>query len=176
MNNEFVFEKVVLIKPYVFIIIGLLIVGPVIIGIATVFTQLGVAGGKLIGLVVGFGLMLFIFSRLSKRVVISFSNDHIDFKVNDKLYHYLKTDLEGFYSFNYLQTKNCTVSMSFHFRDGKKMDLSNYNFDSGKFDPGKHEILVNFLKATEQELNFKPLTTNKSRSISKIGDVWFSRG
>ena len=174
MSKEFIFQKVVLIKPYVFIIIGLLVVAPVFIVVAELFSAYGIIGGKLVGIALGFGLMLLLFSRLSKTVVITFGDNYLDFRVNDKVYHYLKNDLEGFYSFNYLQTKNCTISISFHFKDKKKLDISNYALNAGKFDPVKHQMLVNFLNTAQSELDFKEVSVNKSRSAGKIGDVWFS--
>ena len=171
--KTFVFEKVVLIRPYVFALIGFFVIAPIVIAIITFLTASlpGMIGAVIVGLIV----MFVILKGLSKTVEISFDATHINFTYNGKTTQYLKNDLKGFYSFNYFHTSNCTISMRFDFSDGKKIDISDYQGNAAKFNAEKHQMLKDFLNAAESELGFTDVSISKARSLGKIGNVWFAR-
>jgi hypothetical protein len=169
--KKFVFENVLLIKPYVFALMGFFLIGPIIIGITMLIND---SLTILIGATaVGFAIMFAILKALSKTVEINFDTNYIRFIYDGKAIQYMKSDLKGFYSFNYFKKANSTISMCFVFTDGKKIDISDY-LGTGKFIPEKHEMLKNFLTTAEDELGFTDVSVSKSRSFGKIGNVWFS--
>lgn len=171
--KTFVFNKVVLLKPFVFALIGFFLVAPIIIGITMLLNDsLPVL---IIATLIGFTVMIGIFNSLSKTVEISFDADHINFTYNSKTSQYLKSDLKGFYSFNYFKTSNCTISMRFDFKDGKKIDVSDFQGNAAKFNAQKHQMLKDFLTAAEDELDFTAVSVSKSRTFGKIGATWFAR-
>ncbi len=171
MEKRFVFENVLLIRPYVFALIGLFLIGPIIIGIIELIND---SLPVLLGATsMGFAIMFAIFKRLSKTVEITFDIDHIKFTYDGKTIQYLKSDVKGFYSFNYFKKATSTISMRFDFNDGKKIDLSDY-LATGKFIPERNKMLENFLTIAQEELGFTEVSVSKSRSIGKIGDVWYS--
>jgi hypothetical protein len=171
-EQKFVFKNVVLMKLYFFILAGLGI-GIVTCTIAYRFSD--VVGAMMVILPVAFVIMFILFRRFSKTVEISFDDLHINFMIDGRLKQYLKTELEGFYSFNYLETIDCTISMRFDFTDGTKMDMSDYTSNKMRPDPPKLAMLRSFLTVAEEELGFQPVMVNRARRFGKIGNVWFSR-
>ena len=171
MEKRFVFENVLLIKPYLFALIGFFLLAPIIIIIATLLKE--TLTGLMLGTAVAFAVMFALFKRLSKTVEISFDADNIKFTYDGKTIEYLKSDLKGFYSFNYFRKVNSTISMRFDFTDGKKINISDY-LNTGKVIPEKRQMLKDFLTTAENELHFTEVWVSKSRSFGKIGNVWFS--
>lgn len=170
--KTFEFKNILLIKPYVFALIGFFVIGPIIIGLAFLL------GGSLPALIgsctVGFFLMFALFKQLSKTVVIGFDEDHINFSFNGKTTSYLKSQLKGFYSFDYAKEPSSTISMCFEFTDGKKIDLSDY-LGTGKYIREKNHMLQEFINTAEEELGFTDIYVSKSRKLGKIGSTWYGK-
>jgi hypothetical protein len=171
--KTFTFQNVLLIKPYVFALIGAFIIAPIILGIIFLInTSLPVLIGAT---AIGFVIMFAIFKRMSKTVEINFDADHINFTYDGKTTSYLKSDLKGFYSFNHFRDAVSTISMCFEFNNGKKIDISDY-LGAGKFVPEKNDMLKQFLTTAEAELGFTDVSVDKKRKLGKLGSTWFSRG
>ena len=171
--KTFEFKKVLLLKLYFFPLIGAFVIAPIIFGIVQLINDsLPVLIGATL---IGFSIMLFIFNRLSKDVLIGFDADHITFRYDDKTISYLKSELKGFYSFNHFRAATSTVSICFKFSDGKQIDISDY-LNTDKFISEKNEMLKTFLTTAEEELGFADVSINKWRRFGKIGSTWYSKG
>lgn len=172
-TRTFQFKNVLLIKLYLFPLLGAFVIAPIIFGIIQLIND---SLPVLIGATsIGLAIMFAIFKQLSKDVIISFDDNHINFSYDGKTISYLKSDLKGFYSFNHFRAATSTISMCFEFTDGKKIDISDY-LGTGKFIPEKNEMLKQFLSTAEAELGFADVSVNKRRKFGKIGSTWYSRG
>jgi hypothetical protein len=174
MNTKtFVFDKVLLLKPFTFIMITLV----AMVLLFSVATKLEPYFAMRVSLwaLVGFGLFLAFFKLFSKKVIITFTDKEVSFDINGTVRTYPKDELNGFYSFNYLHNPDCTVVMDFYFSDGRVIHLYNYQFDAGKYNEDKHRMLENFLETAQQELDFRPIKISKIRTWAHTANVWFAR-
>lgn len=169
-NKAFIFKNVVLLKPYLFVLMALVIELSILIAVTT-FLSFSV---RLVYFFTfaGIVLVLAIGKLFSKTVTISFTDNDICFDMNGHLQAYPKSELKGFYSFNYLHTSNCMLVMDFYFNNGHVINLYDYQM---KFDPIKHETLKGLLITAQNELGFEPVKTSKFRTWTNTANVWFAR-
>lgn len=172
MSNPVRFDHVVIFKPIFFVFIGVLVMAPSVYFIRVV---LPIAGAVVWGAFMGLVLILFVFRSLSKTVVISFDTDQVQFKVNRTIICYTKAEVTGFYSFDYTKSSVYRTSISIHFMDGKKLDISDYKRKPASLDPKRKQQLHKFIVEMEHELGFKPLRENKVRKFLRLGYIWYAR-
>lgn len=169
-NKAFVFKNVVLIKPYLFVLMAVAIEIVVIITVTRFFAS----SVKLLSFftLAGLTLVLIIGKVNSKTVTISFTDANICFNINGQLQVYPKTELKGFYSFNYLHTSNCMLVMDFYLKNGHVINLYDYQTN---YDSIKHETLKSLLTTAQTELGFEPVATSKFRTWTNTANVWFAK-
>lgn len=176
MKSQIVFNKIVVIRPFYFALIGFFIVAPIAIIVGTILRRtLFFAGAMILGVCVGWGAAMLIFRALRKTIQITFDGDYINLKINQETTRYLKTDLRGFYSFDYRTASNYTISICLYFNNGKRLNISDYNIRPACKDEERRNQLIQFTKIMEEELGFSPLKENKTRKRLRIGYTWFSR-
>lgn len=174
MNKRtFVFEHVVMIRPAFFVLLAFMIT-VLVLGLEFILEPyFNMYIGIWVTIILA--IMLAVFKTFSKTVTVSFTDTDICFDINGAKQTYVKSALNGFYSFNYLHTNNCNLVMDFHFNNGKVIYLYNYQFNAGKFNADKHQLLEDFLKAAQHELNFEPVKKDRVRTITNTANVWFAK-
>lgn len=169
---EFDFDHVVLFKPVFFVIIGVLAMAPLVYFIGRILPIDGaIFGGAALGLIV----MVFVFRIFQKSIVITFNANKIYFKINRANICYQKSDVVGFYSFDYKTSTVFTISICIYFKDGRRLNISDYKLKPASMNPKRKQQLINFIKMMEREFAFKPLKENKIRKFFRFGYVWYSR-
>ena len=91
---------------------------------------------------------------------------------------YKKTDLLGFYSFDYIQQSRATISFQFMFKDGYRLDISDYTMERSSkliINEEKSSELKRFLMITISHFGFRPIKKVKWRTRTNICDVWYSK-
>jgi DUF1365 family protein len=92
---------------------------------------------------------------------------------NKKPQRYLKSDIEGFYSYDYERLERSFISIQIRFKNGKKISLTDtVMFERVELD--KAQMLQRFLKVAKKQLNFTYVKKNRTRSLQKLGACWYS--
>jgi hypothetical protein len=92
---------------------------------------------------------------------------------NKKPQRYLKSDIEGFYSYDYERLERSFISIQIRFKNGKKISLTDtVMFERVEMD--KAQMLQRFLKVAKKQLNFTYVKKNRTRSLQKLGACWYS--
>lgn len=172
MKDRVSFKNVVVISPIYFIAIGIFIIASLTYILGSI---LPFAGAKSVGFFIGLIAATLMFRSLRKTIQITFDGDYVDLTINRKSERYLKSDIEGFYSFDYRTASNYTVSICIYFKNRKRLDISDYNLKPAAMDDERKNELVDFIKAMERELGFRRLKENKTRRVLRLGYTWFSR-
>lgn len=74
-------------------------------------------------------LILLVRIFYNQTVVIKYTDNEIILQIGRKEKRYRKTDLLGFYSFDYIQKSRSTISFQFMFKDGYRLDISDYTME-----------------------------------------------
>lgn len=176
MNDRILFNKVVTIRPFYFALVGFFIVAPIAFITAKILgNTLLYAGAKLWGIFLGLVVALLIFRALRKTIQITFNESYINLMINKKTINYLKSDLLGFYSFDYRRALNYTTSICFIFKNGKRLHISDYSLRPVSRDEERKTQLINFTKIMEEQMDFLPRKEDKVRKFFRLGYTWFSR-
>lgn len=175
-KNEFVLQSVTTLPYYVNYILGFTIGVPLFF----IYSKIGFRYFGTIGLVLTFFIfclvMLFIIKKfMVKTIVIYFDSVFLYVKENRKdLKKYKKTDILGFYSYNYEQFEKSFVSFQIKLNNGTNINLTDTS-TSQKIDKEKAKLLKRFLITAKKELNFSLIRKSRLRSIQKLGACWYSR-
>lgn len=62
----------------------------------------------------------------NKTLTIEYTDNEIILQIGRKEKRYRKTDLLGFYSFDYINDVRSAISFQFMFKDGYRLDISDY--------------------------------------------------
>lgn len=120
------------------------------------------------------GTIIFIIKKASKDVTIWFNEDYMFIqKGNEKQQKYLKTDISGFYSYDYETKtsllKTSLIKMKFILKDGTNIYLNDSEYRN-KYDDEKARVLEKIIQTVQQELGFKKI---KSAKFSNV--YWYSK-
>lgn len=131
------------------------------LGLIMIFTTLCIGTG--IGII----------KSLSKSVTIWFNDAYMFVKTGDnKQKAYLKSDIVGFYSFDYEtdtpQLKTSIVKFKFVLKNGKAVYLNDSEYRN-KYDEKKGNNLKKILQSAEKELHFSRI---KKKSFQNV--YWYS--
>jgi len=172
MKDRILFNNIVIIRPIYFALIGLFIIAPIAYILGSI---LPFSGAKLWGFFAGLTIAMLIFRTLRKTIRIAFDGNYIKLSVNQRTISYRKSDIDGFYSFDYRTASNYTISICIYFKDGKRLNLSDYNLKPACKDEERRQQLLDFTTTMEKELGFRPIKENKTRKFLRLGYIWFSR-
>lgn len=173
-GKKFLFEKVVTFPYYINYLLGFVVVIPFMVLYAMFgFSFLGLWGLVLTFLISGF-LVMSIIKYRSKSINIYFDEQNM-YVVNGKnpTIQYPKNEIAGFYSYDYDQVEKSFISLLFVFKNGSRLELTDINV-SEKIDQKKAEMLKQFLRTAQRELTFTKHHKNRSRSLQKLGAVWYA--
>lgn len=109
----------------------------------------------------------------SRPIKVKFSEDNVHFTVNGKERVYPKSDIVGFYSFNYRYFEFTHVSFSFLLTNGKRINITSYKLLP--LDDKRHTYLLRLMQSAERELDVKPARKNIVRGLLMQGNIWFDR-
>ncbi|MBD3907183.1 hypothetical protein NAL32_18890 [Chryseobacterium sp. Ch-15] len=131
------------------------------LGLIMIFTTLCIGTG------------IWIIKSLSKSVTIWFNDAYMFVKTGDnKQKAYLKSDIVGFYSFDYEtdtpQLKTSIVKFNFFLKDGKKIYLNDSEYRS-RYDEKKGSDLKRLLNFVQKELQFSKIRKKNFQNI-----YWYS--
>lgn len=176
MKDRILFNKIVIIRPLYFALIGFFIVAPIALISGSILRRTFLfVGAMLWGVCTGWMMALLIFRVLRKTIQITCDGNYVKLKINQRTVSYLKSDIVGIYSFDYRSSSNYNISICICFKNGKQLDISDYNLKPACKDEERRNQLINFTKIMEEELCFKPVKENKTRKFFRLGYIWFSR-
>ena len=130
MEYKLIFTVITTLRPYIFAVGGALwgcVVAWLLINyvshnlllLASLFLYLGAA----------YVLILLVSIFYNQTVVIKYTDNEIILQIGRKEKRYRKTDLLGFYSFDYIQESLSTISFQFMFKGGYRLDISDYTME-----------------------------------------------
>lgn len=121
-----------------------------------------------------FGTIVLIIKRASKDITIWFNDEYMFIeKSNGEQQKYLKSDISGFYSYDYetktTLLKKSLIKIKFTLRDGKNIYLNDSEYRN-KYDDEKGRVLERIIQTAQHELDFKKI---KSTGFSNV--YWYSK-
>lgn len=122
------------------------------------------------------GIIIFLMMRffLAKTMIIYFDPGSIYIgEQNKKPKRYLKSDIDGFYSYDYERLERSFISIQIRFKNGKKISLTD-TVMSERVEMDKAQMLQRFLRTAKKQLNFTYVKKNRARSLQKLGACWYS--
>ncbi|WP_029287878.1 hypothetical protein [Pedobacter sp. R20-19] len=174
--EKFILRPVTTLPHYVNYILGFVVGVPlfVIYG-ETGFRYFGTYGLIFTFFVFGIIMLLLINFFMTKTIIVYF--DQVFLYIEEKkkeLKKYKKTDISGFYSYDYERVEKSFISIQINLSNGKNINLTDTS-TSQTIDKEKAELLRRFLITAKKELNFSLVTKNSLRSIQKLGACWYSK-
>lgn len=130
-------------------------------------------GFVMIFTIICIGTFAFVLKKMSKRVTVWFNDDYLFVQKGDlKQEKYLKSDVLGFYSYDY-ETKSSILKKSlikfkFCLKNGQKIYFNDSEYRT-KYNQVKGKELEEFLKILKLELGFKKISKNKLLNV-----YWYS--
>ena len=96
----------------------------------------------------------------NKTLTIEYTDNEIILQIGRKEKRYRKTDLLGFYSFDYINDVRSTISFQFMFKDGYRLDISDYTMEHSSnliINREKNSELEKFLIISMNYFGFRPI-------------------
>lgn len=114
----------------------------------------------------------------NKTLAIEYTDNEIILQIGRKEKRYRKTDLLGFYSFDYINDVRSTISFQFMFKDGYRLDISDYTMRHSSnliINREKNSELEKFLIISMNYFGFSPIKKVKWRTWANICNIWYSK-
>ena len=175
-NEKFILKPVSTLPYYINYILGFIIAVPLFFIYSEIgFRHFGTFGLIFTFFVFGIIMLLLIKFFMTKTIVVYFDQCFFYIEENKKqLKKYKKTDISGFYSYDYEQVEKSFISIQIKLSNGKNINLTDTS-TSQTIDKEKAKLLRRFLITAKKELNFSFVNKNSLRSIQKLGACWYSR-
>ena len=166
-------------RPYIFIVSGSL-VGCVVAWLLINYVSDNLLLLLSLFLYLGAVYVLIIFVRIfyNKTLIIEYTDNEIILQIGRKEKRYRKTDLLGFYSFDYINDFHSTISFQFMFKDGYRLDISDYTIEHSSnliINRQKNSELEKFLIISMSYFGFSPIKKVKWRTWANICNIWYSK-
>ena len=179
MEYKLIFTDITTLRPYIFAVGGALwgcivawllinYVSDVLLLLTSLFLYLGAT----------YVLILLVRIFYNQTVVIEYTDNEIILQIGQKRETLQKTDLLDFYSFDYIQQSRATISFQFVFKDGYRLDISDYTMERSSkliINEEKSSELKRFLMITISHFGFTPIKKVKWRTRTNICNVWYSK-
>ena len=179
MEYRLRFTEITTLRPYMFIVIGLLVgcvmawliinyVSDNLLYLVRIFLYLGTI----------YVLITSIKMFFNKTLTIEYTDNEIILQIGRKEKRYRKTDLLGFYSFDYINDVRSTISFQFMFKDGYRLDISDYTMEHSSnliINREKNSELEKFLIISMNYFGFRPIKKVKWRTWTNICNIWYSK-
>lgn len=174
--EKFVFSPVTTLPHYINYILGFTIGVPMFyLYSETGFRYFGTWGLVFTFFLFAIIMILIIKYFMEKSVIVYFSNNYIHIQDSNKEpKKYLKSDIEGFFSYDYESVQKSFISIQIKLKNGDKINLIDTS-TSQKIDVKKAQMLEHFFKVAKKELGFVYKDKSNLRWLQKLGACWYAK-
>lgn len=172
---EFVFKKVSTWPVFYTYLLAFILFIPAFVSFITGWYAYLGYGAKSMILLLTVILVSVVLNGFSKTVIIYF--DRKAMYVGDQSRNFkriLNRNIIGFYSYDYERFAKSYVSVKFIFKNGKTLILQDAGFAERK-DPGKAQMLKQFLVAAKRRLNFTFTQKSRWRAFFLLSAYWYAK-
>ena len=179
MEYKLRITDIMTLRPYIFVIGGVLL-GCVVawLLINYISDNLLLLASLFLYLCAVYVLIILVRIFYNKTVIIEYTDNEIVLQIGRKEKRCRKTDLLGFYSFDYIQELLSTISFQFVFKDGYRLDISDYTLKRSSnliINEQKNSELKRFLIVSMNYFEFSPIKKVRWRTWMNICNIWYSK-